>query len=49
MPLSQLHRCVGDLQCDDLDTAEQTVAERAAFLAALPADESTADAAMLDG
>ena len=38
----------GVLQSDDLDAAEQAVTERAAFLAALPTDESTADATMLD-
>ncbi|DAC36304.1 MAG TPA: hypothetical protein HA286_03920, partial [Candidatus Poseidoniaceae archaeon] len=38
----------GVLQCDDLATAQQTVADRTAFLTSLPTDEALADAAMVE-
>ena len=38
----------GVLHCDDLDAAHATVAARSAFLASLPVDAASADAAMLD-
>jgi len=38
----------GVLQCDDLATAQQRVADRTAFLASLPTDETQADAAMVE-
>ena len=38
----------GVLHCGDLDAAHATVAARSAFLASLPVDAASADAAMLD-